>query len=67
MSTCPISCGYCEKGVSPDVVSGWPMVGSMRPAQCILWLKCPHCGKGSVKTADGTIYPTLHPQRTRRP
>ncbi len=64
MPTWPITCGRCERGISADVVYGWP--GGNTPAQqqsnardATLWLQCPHCKKGSVKTQDGSVFPTL--------
>lgn len=69
MAVWPITCGNCGRGVSANVVAGWPQqkAGTRAPtpdaakaaaASETLWLACPHCSEGSVKLKDGAVYPS---------
>ena len=56
-----VTCGTCGKNVSADVVNGWPNGNAVQQKQTApkvtLWLKCPNCDEGSVKTRKGAVYP----------
>jgi hypothetical protein len=57
-----ITCAGCGLGVSAEVLAGWPtnVQAARAPAAAVgstLWLKCPHCSAGSIKTKDNVVYP----------
>lgn len=35
------------------------MLAAMSPGGDVLWLRCPNCEDGSVKTRDGAVYPPM--------
>ena len=49
-----ITCAHCSHAVAAEVMAGG---ASARPPTSVLWLLCPNCGDGSVRTADGGVYP----------
>ena len=51
MPTRPITCGNCSRAVAAEVVAGGGTSGSTA------WLKCPHCGEGSVRLQSGAVFP----------
>ena len=60
-NTWPIVCGTCGFGANADVLAGWPTIGGAQARQAALlvtlWLQCPGCGEGSVKTRRGELFP----------
>jgi Domain of unknown function (DUF4145) len=57
-----ITCGACGRPVNADVMAGWPQNTAPADARAAasratLWLQCPSCSEGSVKTRAGAVYP----------
>jgi hypothetical protein len=71
MTTLPITCGHCGRAVGAEIVYDSVMWGNVSGSTYVpqpsasLWLRCPHCGEGSVRTRNsGVIYPVPRPGRT---
>lgn len=54
-----ITCGNCGAGVAAEVIYSIDVYGGT-----IVWLQCPGCLDGSVKTLSGAIYPVAPTGRT---
>jgi hypothetical protein len=66
--TWPITCGHCGRSVGAEVVAieGYTQQnlgqlhnpGQKVPDKLTLWIRCPTCKGGSVKTAEGDVFPS---------
>jgi hypothetical protein len=71
----PMTCGHCGKDVGAEIVHADGITSSALAAATVdlpvgvaLWLRCPVCGEGSVRTKIGprkpsVIYPGARPGR----
>lgn len=64
IATVPITCGGCGRGVGAEIVmaEGYntatvQQVGFAPRPNATLWLRCPSCFEGSVRTTTGAVYP----------
>jgi hypothetical protein len=52
------TCGHCNTKVSGAVVAVHPTMNQqVRGPPSTYWLLCPNCAEGSVKVANGNVYP----------
>lgn len=66
IQTFPILCGHCGRGVGAEIVQVEGLTppqlanlppGAQFPPETTLWLRCPTCTGGSVRTNTGAVYP----------
>lgn len=68
MVTFPITCGHCGHQVGAEIIAdadgGNARPGTYMPSPfSVLWLRCPVCEQGSVRTKTGALVPGCRPGR----